>query len=115
MKTALVTVLALAALALGACGGSSDTSSSTTAGASGVSGAQGATANAEMTASDFVNAPIPDQLKAVDDAVKQTPECQGVDASPGGDFQVNVAIDAASADPSTPISQVVADNCGSGN
>jgi len=33
------------------------------------------------------------------------------DTSAGSDFQVGIAIDAASADPDTPISQIVADNC----
>lgn len=99
----------LLALTLAACGGSDPTTSST-AGASGTSGAQGPS-TANMTVSEFVDASIPNQLDAVVQAVKDNSACADADTSPGGDFQVGVAIDAASAPPDTPISEIVADNC----
>ena len=54
---------------------------------------------------------IPDQVKAVQDAVSANPECKGVDAKAGGEFQVAVAIDAASASSDTPLTEVVGGQC----
>lgn len=111
MRVAAPLFPALLALALAACGGDDETTSSTM-GASETSGAQGATGgSSELTASEFIAASIPDQIDAVQQAVDDNPACDGVDAAPGGDFQVGVAIDAASANPDTPISQIVADSC----
>ncbi len=106
LPATLATVLIFAA-----CGGGDDSSTSTT-GASGASGAQGDTG---MTASEFIAASIPDQLEAVQGIVDATPACAGVDDAAGGDFQVNVAIDAASSTPETPIDEIVADNCEKAN
>jgi hypothetical protein len=39
------------------------------------------------------------------------PECQGVDAKAGGEFQVAVAIDAASASGDTQLSELVGGQC----
>jgi hypothetical protein len=64
-----------------------------------------------MTADDYIAASIPDQVEAVQDAVAADSACEGVDAQPGGDFQVDVAIAAASAEPDTPLSEVVSDQC----
>ena len=100
----------LLALSFVACGGGDDSTSATT-GASGTSGAQGSTGGSELTSSEFIDASLPDEIKAVEEAVEANPDCSGVDPKPGEDFQVNVAIDAASAPPDTPISEVVADNC----
>ena len=111
MRVAAALFPALLALALAAWGGDDETTSSTT-GASVKWGARGATGgSSELTASEFIAASIPDQLDAVQQAVDDNPTCDGVDAAPGGDFQVGVAIDAASANPDTPISQIVADRC----
>ena len=110
MRVAASLCAVLLAVAFAACGGDDETTSSTT-GASGTSGAQGSAGSSELTASAFIAASIPDQIDAVQQAVDDNPDCSGVDASPGSDFQVNVAIDAASADPDTPISEVVADSC----
>lgn len=107
MRVAASLVAVLIAVAFTACGGDDETTST---GASGASGAQGPV-SADLTASAFINASIPDQIDAVQQAVDDNPDCRSVDASPGGDFQVNVAIDAASADPDTPITEVVAGNC----
>jgi len=110
MRRLLALAATTLALSLSACGGD-DSSTTATTGASGASGAAGATGGTDMTASEFIDASIPDEIEAVQSAVDANPQCAGVDAKPGGDFQVNVAIDAASADPDTPISEVVADNC----
>jgi len=64
-----------------------------------------------MTASEFIAASIPDEIDAVTQAAEANPDCASADTSAGSDFQVGVAIDAASADPDTPISEIVADNC----
>lgn len=99
----------LLALSFAACGSDDETTSSTT-GASGASGAQGPVST-DLTASEFIDASIPDQLAAVTQAAEDNPDCADVDAAAGGDFQVSVAIDAASAPSDTPISEIVADNC----
>jgi hypothetical protein len=109
MRTLLSVTAVLLTITLAACGGDDETTSTT--GASGASGAQGATVDANMTASEFIAASIPDELAAVDQAVADNDACSGVDTAPGGDFQVAVAIDAASAPPDTPLSEIVADNC----
>ena len=38
-------------------------------------------------------------------------DCQGVDPKAGGEFQVAVAIDAASAPSDTPLSEIVGGQC----
>ena len=109
MRRLIPLTAVLLALGFAACGGGDDTSS-TTSGTSGASGAQGSTSS-EMTASEFIDASIPAEINAVKQAVEANPDCASADTSPGSDFQVGVAIDAASADPDTPISEIVADNC----
>ncbi|HXV51782.1 MAG TPA: hypothetical protein VD765_01025 [Solirubrobacterales bacterium] len=97
------------ALGFAACGGDDETTS--TAGASGATGAQSTADTLDLTAGEYLAASIPDQLTAVEDAVEANPECAEVDTSPGGDFQVAVAIDAASADPDQALAEIVAENC----
>ncbi len=109
MRSPIPIAIALIALTLAACG-DDETTSSTIAGASGASGAQGA-AVADLTAREFIDASIPDQLEAATQAAEDNPECADVDTAAGGDFQVAVAIDAASASAGTPISEIVAENC----
>ena len=99
----------LLALGFAACGGDDETSS--TGGATGTTGVQGIPGGAELTASEFLEASIPDQIEAVTQAAEDNPDCAKADTAPGSDFQVSVAIDAASADPDTPIAEIVADNC----
>lgn len=107
----LTSLIALvAALGLVACGGS-DTSSSTSTGASGASGAQGPISASEMTAAEFVDASIPDEINAVKQAVQDNPDCAGADASAGSHFQVSVSVNAATAAPDTPLTDVVAQTC----
>jgi hypothetical protein len=110
MKPLTVLTALLASLTLFACGGDDETTPTTT-GATGATGVQGAVDSEGMTADQFIDASIPDQLAAVEDAVESEPDCQGADTAPGGDLQVSVAIDAASADPDTPLAQIVAENC----
>jgi hypothetical protein len=109
MRRPLVLAALVLTLGLAACGGDDETTS-TTAGASGPTGAQGVESEG-MSAQEFIDASIPDQLAAVEDAVDANDECASVDTSPGGDFQVSVAIDAASAGPDTELSEIVAENC----
>ena len=109
MRRLIPLIAALLALGFAACGGDEDTSSTTSV-TTGATGAQGAT-GPELTASELVQASIPDEIEAVKQAVADNPDCSGADTAPGSDFQVSVAIDAASAEPDTPISEIVADNC----
>ena len=109
MRRLAVLTAVLASLAFAACG---DDDESDTSGASGASGATGASgASSEMTAGEFLAASIPDEVKAVEDLAAANDECEGVDAKAGGDFQVAVAISAATADPETPLSEVVVEEC----
>src|SRR3954471_7638181 len=64
----------LLTLGFAACGGGDDTSS-TASGASGTSGAQGAAGGSEMTASEFIDASIPDEIDAVKQAAESNPNC----------------------------------------
>ena len=109
MRRLIPLIAALLALGFAACGGDDETSSTTsvTSGATGAQGGKGP----ELTASEFVQASIPDEIEAVKQAAEDNPDCAGADTAPGSDFQVSVAIDAASAEPDTPISEIVADNC----
>jgi hypothetical protein len=109
MRSPVPIAIALIALSLAACG-DDETTSSTIAGASGTSGAQGA-AVAALSVGEFIDASIPAQLEAATQAAEANPDCAEVDTAAGGDFQVAVAIDAASASAGTPISEIVADNC----
>jgi hypothetical protein len=113
MRRLLAVTAALALLSFAACGGDDEEDSPTTGatGATGATGEQGASAGTDLTADEYIAASIPDQVEAVQDAVAADPECEGVDAEAGGDFQVDVAINAASAEPDTPLSEVVADQC----
>jgi hypothetical protein len=109
------TVLALGAvlMVLGAtgCGGGDDTTSTPAAGASGTSGPQGSGSGGGMTAKEFLDASIPDEVAAVQDAADANPDCSATNTDAGSDFQVQVAIDSASADPNTAIAEIVANNC----
>ncbi len=110
MRSLIALAAALLTLAFASCGGDDETTTSA-AGASGTSGAQGPTAGAEMTASEFIDASIPDEVAAVQEAAEASPGCSNANTDAGSDFQVEVAIDAASADPDTPLSEIVADAC----
>jgi ABC-type glycerol-3-phosphate transport system substrate-binding protein len=109
MRRSAPLLLVLLALGLTACGGDDETA--TTTGASGITGAQEPATDAEITAGDFMDASIPDQIQAVQEAAEANPECADADTAAGSDFQVGVAIDAASVDPQTPLAEIVADNC----
>jgi hypothetical protein len=111
MRTlASVSVLVLT-LIVAACGGDDETTPTTTAGATGATGVQGTVDSEGMTAEEYLDAPIPDQLAAVEDAVQADPDCEGADTAPGGDLQVNVAIEATTAEPDQPLAEIVAENC----
>ena len=97
-------------LAFGGCGGD-DEDSADPAGA-GATGVEGASTDQSLTASEFIDASIPDQAEAVEDLVDANPDCAAVDAEPGEQFQVGVAITAAQSPPGTPLEEIVAGQCG---
>ena len=122
----LASALAAAVLALAACGGDDDedttsaaTTATTTSGATGATGADaadGSGASYDITAEEFIAASLPDQVQAVQDYVADaSDECGGVDDKPGSDFQVAVAIAAASAEPETPLADVILAECEEGS
>lgn len=108
MRIAAAITAALLVLGLVACG--DDETTSIPAGATGATGAQGVESEA-MTVDEYLDASIPEQLAAVEDAVKADDRCGGADTSPGGELQVSVAIDAAAAESDQPLSEIVAENC----
>src|SRR5215208_4403745 len=96
MRRLAATTAILAALALTACG---DDETTTTTGT-------------DMTAGEFIDASLPDEIKAVEDIVAANPDaCGNVDPKPGEDFQVSVSVNAAQASPDTPLEDVVVDEC----
>ena len=114
MRRAIAGITIAAALALGACGGDDDTTVPTmTAGATGATGAQdGAGATYDITAGEFIQASIPDQIKAVQDFVADNPDaCANVDPKPGDNFMQGVAIAAASGDTGAPLSEIITQEC----
>jgi hypothetical protein len=125
----LAAAVVAAAIALAACGGDDDedtaatepTTATTTAGATGPTGAEddaaaGDGASYDITASEFIESSLPDQVKAVQDYVEDSPdECGNVDTKGGSDFQVAVAINAATAEPDTPLADVILRECEQGS
>jgi hypothetical protein len=123
----LAAALVAASLALAACGGDDDddTTSAATTSTTSVSGATGATgsddsasggATYDISAGDYVAASLPDQVKAVQDYVADAPdECGDVDTEGGSDFQVAVAINAATVEPDTPLADVILEECEKGS
>lgn len=112
MRRLISLTAVLALLSFGACGGGDETTTDT--GASGTSGAQDVSPGDGMSAGDFIDASLPDQAAEVETLVIDDPDCQDVNTKPGGQFQVAVAITAAQASPDTPLSEIVADQCGQG-
>ena len=127
--TALLAAAVVAAsLGLAACGGDDDEDTTTAAtiattttetGATGATGSDDTTsgdATYDITTEEFVAASLPDQVQAVQDYVADaSDECGGVDDKPGSDFQVAVAIAAASAEPETPLADVILAECEEGS
>ena len=109
MRRLISLTAVLALLSFGACGDGGDTAPAET---TGTTGAQDASSGSDLTAKEFIDASIPDQAKEVQDLVDANPDCSGVDTKPGSSFQVGVAINAAQASPNTPLSEIVADQCG---
>lgn len=109
MRRRLSLIAVLGLLVIPGCG---DDEEPAETGAGGATGTEGVSTGGFMTAGDFIDAPIPDQVDEVETIVGVTPECDGVDASPGEEFQVGVAINAAQASPETPLADIVADQCG---
>lgn len=110
MRRLISLTAALGLLALGGCGGGDDEPADV--GASGATGVQGVSSGAGLTAAEFIDASIPDQAEAVEEIVAANPDCAGVDAKPGEQFQVGVAITAAQSPPGTPLEEIVAEQCG---
>ena len=110
MQRLISLTAALTLLALAGCGGDDETTSGEAT--SGATGTQDESTGDFMSAKEFIDASIPDQIDEVKTIVGITPECEGIDTSPGGEFQVGVAINAAQAAPDTPLAEIVADQCG---
>jgi hypothetical protein len=122
----LASALIAAVLGLAACGGDDDDAATTSAaatttgtGATGATGADDTTsgdATYDITAGEFIEGSLPDQVKAVQDYVADSPdECGDVDTEGGSDFQVAVAINAATVDPDTPLADVILQECEQGS
>jgi hypothetical protein len=111
MRSAIVLPIVLVALLIAGCGGGDDSTSSTVAGPTGATGGQGSAGGTGMTAKEFIDASIPDEVAAVQEAADANPACAGTNTDAGSDFQVTIAIEVAKADPDTPISEMVADHC----
>jgi hypothetical protein len=115
VRKALSISLVLAALALGACGGDDDEepAAPATTGATGATGADDTGgASYDVSAGDFIAGSLPDQIKAVEDYVADNPDaCANVDPKPSENFMQGVAIAAASGDPETPVSEIIAQEC----
>jgi hypothetical protein len=116
MTRALATALTIAAMTAFGCGGDDETTTSappatTSAGASDAEQTAGG-ASYDITAGEFIDASLPDEVEAVKDFVDDNPDlCGDVSAEGGGDFQVGVAIQAASVSPDTPLSEIVSQEC----
>jgi hypothetical protein len=106
MKARAALVVLTAALTLPACG--DDGTTSTPAGPTGATGAQGP---ADTTVEEFLAASSAEQRAMVEGLADANAECAGVDTSPGGELQVDVAVEAQTAAPDTPLSDLVADRC----
>lgn len=105
-------LLTTLALAFAACGGDDEPTPTTgTTGATGATGEAGSTSSGIATTGDFMDASIPEQGEAVQELVGSESACAGVDAKLGGDLQVGVAIAAASAEPDTPLAEIVSSEC----
>jgi hypothetical protein len=108
-----LTIIAIAALlTFAACGDDEEEPATGPTGTAGATGVEGASAPGGLaTAGDYMDASIPDQGEAVQEIAEADPGCEGIDTKLGGDFQVSVAIDAASASPDTPLSEIVNSQC----
>lgn len=114
-RLGLLSVTAMLALAGAAAGCGGDDETTTTTGATGATGAQGGqVAGGVSTAGEFIDAPIPDQVEAAQALVSSDPACEGVSAKAGDDFQVGLAISAASASPDAPLAELVTAECEGG-
>ena len=110
----LALTLSFAALALPACGG--DDEGDPTSGTSGTSGAQGAATDVsaiDMTAKEFNDATIPDEVATVDKLAAANPDCADQNIK-SDSFRQGVFIAAVQADAETMMSELVADQCAGG-
>ena len=104
----LCAALAIAAIVIAGCGGDDDEPADSGAtGAQGASGAQDA--SGDITAEEFLLKLLPEKEVAIEAVVATAPECEGVKVEPS---LVLVVSDAASeADPRTPLTDLVVDEC----
>ena len=108
MRRLLFLIAVLGLLAVGGCGGDDETTTDT--GAEGTTSTQGTSTGDFMTAKQFIDASLPDQIDEVKTIVGITPECEGVNANEH--FQVGVAITAAQSAPDISLTDIVAGQCG---
>jgi hypothetical protein len=110
MRRLLFLIAVLSLLAVAGCGGDEETATDSDTGAT---GAESSSSGDFMTAKQFIDASLPDQIDEVETIAGITPDCEGVKTNE--DFQVSVAINAAQAagaDPDAPVEDIVADQCG---
>jgi hypothetical protein len=97
MRTLIALTAAAVALVVASCGGDDEATTAPGAGA--------------MTAKEFIDASIPAEVAAAQEAADATPACSGANTDAGSDFQVQVAIDASQAEPDRPLAEIVAGAC----
>ena len=110
MRRLISLTAVLGLLALGGCG--DDDGDSADPVSSGATGIEEVSTGGGLTAGEFIDASIPEQAEAVEDLVAADPDCAEVNADPGEEFQVGVAITAAQSSPGTPLEEIVAGQCG---
>ena len=91
------------ALGLAACGGDDETTTT--------SGTQGADSGGEMTAGKFIDASIPDEVAAVQEAAEAAPSAQARTPTPAATSRSRWRSTPPRRTPDTPLSEIVAEAC----
>ena len=103
----LAVALAATALSLAACGGD-DEESTATSGATGATGAQGAVAT-DITVGEFIAELQPQKQEILEELTASEASCENVDVDNG--FVLLISAKAIDADPGSPLSELVAEEC----
>jgi hypothetical protein len=106
MRVRFAAALVLATLAVGGCGGDDDEPSDS--GATGAQGPSGAEAT-DITAEEFLSKLLPEKEIAVEAVIATEPECMTLKVEPALVLVISDA--AASADPDTPLTELVVKEC----
>ncbi len=100
-----------ATLTLAACGGDDGGDSTATDSTDATTSTSASAAAGEMTAGEFMEASLPDEVTAIKQLVAEHPEeCEGISLK-GDTFYEAFAIDAAMASPDTPLSEIIGPSC----